>query len=633
MSTLGSNNTAVGFSMEMAATQPENQYNCSDSQWVSVNDANGFSYTSGYLNFNSVQLNGSDPAKVLDLARGFLIIPVVATATISTGFGSAATNIKTISANDAMLLSPKGPHHLISQVYLKMGGRTIHAQAPMWNLWANEQLKSMNSDQANMYFDSMGFSFDSSESYRLNPSVFETNNSIYADTTYAYGDLPQGYANQGLLNRIRNQCLINPLSNTNHQWSIGTQAGQLAAGTATGLVSTSILQDIAAPSILGVYGIQTAGGALVQLTPTNGVYSTANDADAQIKVIAFQFQYVLPLCFLSQYFRELAPLGSISQMELRLLLKVSSNNSWSVTHDTAPGAGLAFPVVGTSAARSTGETCPFMVAAISQQDGTRGCRVVAVNSPVLTVVAGVGYFNSLPVTALAAQGTGYRVTQLSSTPAQMWIPSVMLTDPMREPLLSNKTKRILYSNYQVDTTMTNIAGGARAQRLLSYSCSRLRKLYILPFLATASATTPANCCDPRQSLVSSAPNTVSYCKLANLQVYLGSTNVYIQPLSYDFLHFFSGPLVQQMPIGGGDWRSMVTSGRIRYSDWRRCYNVFVVDLERCSDSVTDELIKNIQISFQNDTQLIYSFVLVTEFQEEVTMDCITGQVVSSDGQQ
>jgi hypothetical protein len=211
MSTLGSNNTAVGYSMEMAATQPENQYNCSDSQWVSVNDANGFSYTSSYLVWNSVQMNVADPAKVLDLARGFLVIPVVATATISTGFGAAtaggANNIKTLSANDAMLLSPKDPQHLISQVYLKMGGRTIHAQTPLWSLWATEQLKSANSDQASMYFDSMGFTFDSSESYRLNPAVLETNNSIHADSTYSAGDLPQGYANQGLLNRIRNHIL------------------------------------------------------------------------------------------------------------------------------------------------------------------------------------------------------------------------------------------------------------------------------------------------------------------------------------------------------------------------------------------------------------------------------------------
>jgi hypothetical protein len=348
-------------------------------------------------------------------------------------------------------------------------------------------------------------------------------------------------------------------------------------------------------------------------------------------VIAFQFQYILPLCFISQFFRELAPLGSISQMEMRLLLNVSPNNTWSVTHDVVPAANIAFNITGTSAAQSTGETAPFMVAAISA-DGTRGCRVVAANNPVITVVGSVGYYNSLPVTALAAQGTGYRVTQITSVPAQMWIPSIMLTDPMRELLLSNKTKRILYSSYQVDTTLTNIAGGARAQRLLCYSCARLRKLYILPYLSTASAAVPNKCCDVRQSLVSSAPNTVCYCKLVNLQVFLGSTNVFTSPMSYDFLHYFSGPWVQQQPVGGGDWRSMITSGRIRYSDFRRCYGVYCIDLERVSDSITDELIKNIQISFQVDSQNVYNIVLKTEYQEEVTMDCITGQIVMSNQQ-
>ena len=122
-------------------------------------------------------------------------------------------------------------------------------------------------------------------------------------------------------------------------------------------------------------------------------------------------------------------------------------------------------------------------------------------------------------------------------------------------LLSNKTKRILYNDYQQDATLTNIGPYATAQRLLTYQVSRLRKLYILPYLSTASAVDATKCCDPRQSLVSSAPNTVSFAKISNLQVFLGSVNLFIQPQSYDFLHYLNGSYIQQGLTNGNDFKS------------------------------------------------------------------------------
>lgn len=196
-------------------------------------------------------------------------------------------------------------------------------------------------------------------------------------------------------------------------------------------------------------------------------------------------------------------------------------------------------------------------------------------------------------------------------------------------LLSNKTKRILYNDYQQDATLTNIGPYATAQRLLTYQVSRLRKLYILPYLSTASATDPTKCCDPRQSLVSSAPNTVSFAKISNLQGFLGSVNLFIQPQSYDFLHYLNGAYIQQGLTNGNDFKSLSMFGQVRWSDWKKCYGAYVVDLERVSDSVTDEIIKNIQITFKNDTPNTYNYLILIEYQSEIELDRVSDQVVAT----
>ena len=91
--------------------------------------------------------------------------------------------------------------------------------------------------------------------------------------------------------------------------------------------------------------------------------------------------------------------------------------------------------------------------------------------------------------------------------------------------------------------------------------------------------------------------------------------------------------MQQNTIAGGDYRAGPgqMSGQITYSMYNKCYGVMVVDLERVSDSTVDDLIRSIQVSWVNSGSLAYDYCILIEFENQIEIDSVTGQVVASDG--
>lgn len=616
-------NAIEAFNAKLSDAEMSNEYVCSDRQYQPIRDSMNANYNTGYINFNSVQMTGSDPKKVLDLNSSFLFIPYGAVAHLSGGTGTGAdttsfgsldsSNNGVLQKSDALLLAPKGVHHLFSQMTVRFGGVTVHQPISHLNYYLNEQLKAMNADQYRMFADILGHAWDSAESYTLDSNILERNNNIvHNPSSWLIGLDSDRFPNEGHLNRIYKNNV--DLASTNMRLGIASQMNALKTGAGT--ASSSVLQDIYSPALVGVY--DATGNAI---TPdASGNYKSTSGA---ITTLMFQYTAIIPLSIISNFFKEMPSINTLSNFEIKLLTNLSPANSWSATY----GATAADPMhpVSTASTQTAGESCPFMLSPLSSS-GSSGARVNG-DGMTVTVCPFVGYYNSPPT--LATSGSAKKVAQNSLLPCQMWIPSVNLTDPYMDLLLSNKTKRILYNDYQSDATITGVAPYATAQRFLTYQVSRLRKLYILPYLSNASAKDSTKACDPRQSLVSSAPNTCSFAKISNLQVSLGSINVFSEPQSYDFLHYLNGSFVQQGLTNGNDFKSLSMVGQVRFSDWRRCYGAYVVDIERVSDEVTDDIIKNIQVSFKNDTPNTYDYVVIIEYQAEIEIDRVSGQVVAT----
>lgn len=612
-------NAIEAFNAKLSDAEMSNEYVCSDRQYQPIRDSMNANYNTGYINFNSVQMTGADPKKVLDLNSGFLFIPYGAVAHLTGGgtvsFGDVdGSNNGVLHKSDALLLAPKGVHHMFSQMTVRFGGVTVHQPISHLNYYLNEQLKAMNADQYRMFSDLLGHAWDSAESYTLDANILERNNTVVVDpTSWTNGLESSGFANGGHLNRIYKNNV--DLASTNVRLGLASQSNALKSGAGT--ASSGILQDIYSPALIGVY--DALGNAI---TPTTaGVYKSSN---GPITTLLFQYTAIIPLSIISNFFKEMPSINTLSNFEIKLLTNLSPANSWSAKYGAS--AELMNPIE-TYSTQTAGETCPFMLSPLSNNATPKGAKVVNANDSTITVSPFVGYYNSPPT--LSTSGLARKVAQNSLMPCQMWIPSVNLTDPYMDLLLSNKTKRILYNDYQADATIVGVAPYATVQRFLTYQVSRLRKLYILPYLSTSSAKDSTKACDPRQSLVSSAPNTCSFAKISNLQVSLGSVNVFSEPQSYDFLHYLNGAYVQQGITNGNDFKSLSMVGQVRYSDWKRCYGAYVVDIERVSDEVTDDIIKNIQVQFKNDTPNTYDYVVITEYQAEIEIDRVSGQVVAT----
>jgi hypothetical protein len=107
-----------------------------------------------------------------------------------------------------------------------------------------------------------------------------------------------------------------------------------------------------------------------------------------ITTICFQMMAIIPLSMLSQFFRKLPMLGSLSQMELRLMLNISQSNLWSATY-AAPVGNVHVPA-STNACKSVGDTCQFLW---TNPGAGLGMRTVG-NTPTFTVTSNVGFYKT-----------------------------------------------------------------------------------------------------------------------------------------------------------------------------------------------------------------------------------------------
>lgn len=387
-------NAVEAYNAKLSDAEMSNEYVCSDRQYVYINDAMNFNYNTGYINFNSVQMVGSDPKKVLDLNSAFMFIPYGAVVNItganSNTFGNLQTvnnvaNTAVLSKNDAMLLAPKGVHHLFSQISVRMGGVTVHQPISYLNYYLNEQLKCMNSDQYRMFSDILGHVWDTADSYTLDKDILEKNNTMVGSSSFSSGLDAGSFSNEGHIRRILKNNV--DLTTANMRLGIGAASNSLANGG--GKASSAVLQDIFSPALIGVYD-----GTGAAITPTDaGLYtgSGALGASKLITTLVFQYTAIVPLSILSNFFKEMPSINTLSNFEIKLLTNLSPANTWSVTY---PAEAALMAPLSTSSSQAIGETCPFMLSSISS-DGTLGCGVKG-DQPTITVAPYVGYYNSPP---------------------------------------------------------------------------------------------------------------------------------------------------------------------------------------------------------------------------------------------
>jgi hypothetical protein len=87
-------------------------------------------------------------------------------------------------------------------------------------------------------------------------------------------------------------------------------------------------------------------------------------------------------------------------------------------------------------------------------------------------------------------------------------------------------------------------------------------------------------------------------------------------------------------IDGNSLKSKFFSGQITKSMWETGYNVYTINLQKCTDEITDSLMKSFQLIFQVESNAVqanrlnYDFYYMITYQSELGLDRSTGTITN-----
>jgi len=249
--------------------------------------------------------------------------------------------------------------------------------------------------------------------------------------------------------------------------------------------------------------------------------------------LVFQGVAIIPLSELHDFFKQMPSVASSTGFELRLQSNLSRENSY-VTRYAAiavsPSTVAKIPDLVTSQ-QIVGHACPFLLS--NPSGGTTGAtgtcgstglaikNTAAINAgATITVKACIGWSN---VTGqLTAQFAGS-----AGNPCRIYLPSVNFNNDYIKQIIQQPQYSLKYEDYYVDMDEGKVQGSS-VSRLFNVQLSRVKCLYIIPFLSGGAFPSPFN------SPISSAPITCSPCRLKNFQIQIGGSNIFSEAQNFNY---------------------------------------------------------------------------------------------------
>ena len=600
-----SNEDLINFNFQTDEQDQTNNYTASDMQWIYLNDLNQGNYSQGWVNFSNLNVIGSGPQKYFDWSQAYVMIPhgvvlsVAGTATRLSFGNQDATPTYTHLAENAFAIGLKGSQHIVDLVQAKFSGASINRNSNFNNFVMNENLKKKTNDQAKLLYDILGFEWDGEDSYTIGATLGDVNNNTVSTVNLGGGLNNSTYTNTGHIKRMR-YC-NNDNSSTGNLF-------KTTGGVYTGTSLTNSLQE-------GLVGVFNINGNTV--TPITTVAS-----NSPITHLMFQYVSVIPLAELHNFYKQLPAVQSSLGFELRLQLNVATGNSWTV-QGTRVADDNFYPLTGVVSNQSVGNTCPYLLSRPAR--GIKGTGLNISTSSTndaqtvnVTATSFIGYY------AGATLGANGLPTGSTAIPCRIYVPQISYTPSYSKMLLDNPLKNILYEDYYVDS-IKNIqaTGSTQVQRLFNVNLAKVRNMYIIPFLSSGTSYPISY-----QSLLSSAPNTCSLCRLSNFNIQIGGVNIFSEPMQYINQFYIHNVLPLLAQENGNSIKSQFFSGQISKSMWEKAYNVHSLDLRRVADEVQDSQSKSFQLTFKVDTIATYDFIIIVTFQNSLTIDRVSGMITA-----
>ena len=569
-------NSLFDYHFQDDKIEKQNSYPISDCQWIYINDINQNNYSNGYINFTNVSIIGSSVDKQYAWSQAYIAVPY--TITVAGGNGLAFV----ADASNVNALSVKSYATLMDWVSVKFNGVSCTRNSYYNHLAMNERIKMYNNDKFRIYGDIMNHAWDIGTGIQYSSTIGEFNNTTATPITLVQGFKPANIANQGHLAR----CAKSNIDITN--------------------VANSSLANF-------------MGAANTNLRDTEGqnclVYQGTDG-------LVFQGTAIIPLSELHDFFKQLPSVASSTGFELRLQSNLSRENSYTTTYPQILLNNTTSTVPTTVTSQQiVGHCCPFLLSNPTG-DGSSGLKInttATINAgSTITVKACIGW---LPIGATLPAITA----QTSGNPVRIYLPSVNYNNDYIKDIVQHPQYSLKYMDYYIDSDLGKLQGTS-VSRLFNVQLSRVRNLYIIPFLS-GSTTVPS----PFNSPLSSAPITCTPCRLKNFNIQIGGQNIFSEPQNYNYQFYNNNALSIMADINGNSLKSKFFSGQVTKSMWESGYGVYCINLQKCTDEITDSLMKSFQLIFQVEggvTGLSYDFYYMITYQSELNLDRSTGTITN-----
>ena len=560
-------NDLFNFNYHEDLEPTDNNYPISDVQWIYINDINANNYANGYINFTNVSIIGNSVEKQYNWSQAYIAVPY-------TIIVQPANVVVTVDPANVNALSVKSYSTFIDWVSVKFNGVSCTRNSYYNHLMMNERIKQYNNDKYRLYGDIMCHNWDTGSGLQFSTTVGESNNRTIP-VNLTSGFKPANVVNQGHLNRC---------------------------------AKTNI--DLTA----------TANSSLASFMGANN--TNLRDTEGQNALIyqgtdglVFQGTAIIPLSELHDFFKQMPSVASSSGFELRLQSNVSRENVYDLTYlvnNPIPQTVTSQQIVG--------HCCPFMLSNPSI-DGSSGLRVNALTASTIRLRSYIGWGNQYNSTLAANWG--------NSNPCRIYLPAISYNNDYIKRIVEKPFYSLKYSDFYVDSDLNKEQGG-QVTRLFNVQLSRVRNLYIIPYLSS-SETVPS----PFNSPISSGPITCSPCRLKNFNIQIGGQNIFTEPQNFNYQFYNNNVLSIMADINGNSLKSKFFGGQITKSMWENGYNVYTINLEKCTDEITDSIMKSFQLIFQIESnsnqqnRITYDFYYMITYQSELMLDRSTGQITNS----
>lgn len=624
-----------GFIYERDNIKQTNEHICQGVKYTTISDSNLYNYQAGNIMFDGRSLGSTSSGSscMFELNQSYLTVPfgcVLKIDSADTSIGTKTGSNYTFDQRAVEAISVKNFQHLFDNIKIQLGGKAVLNGTSNHNIFLTEKLKSLPEDKLKMISDFTNLTWDSSESYSADVTspVLEKNN----QTISLKSDFLNSSVNRGHLDRMKK-------SNRNF---IDQKSGLYK------LYSGNTFNNSHESGLIGVYDI--SGNLVSTGTSTN-----------PITTLVFQYLVHVPLCLISDFFASFPSVVLLPNLNFTFNTNLSRNSTWGVEYGAVDATTGIFPETAVTSSATLSNACPFMVSQLFSSEiveavtspvygvdvdftnktvtpaksqylssRVRGLpiwvKTPATTKPKLSVTPFIGYYTpqSLPSTLLTVNNL---LTPIM--PCQLRLCTVTYAPQVVQSIMNNPNKMILYNQFQCDTSLRERPSGSHCDTTLYLSLSRLRKLYVIPYFSESMKNTAVS---PRMSLISSCPNTSSFCRLTNVSVELGSVKVYSDPHTTLEDHFIHTHLISQAMYNGNAFTSDMISGLVTMQDWRSCYNSYVFDLQKARSVEEDDQAPAIRVQFDIDMvpEAKYNFFIIVEYQSAATVDRFRGMFVSSE---